>query len=173
MSEPNTRRSDAERTLFSFAQVQHVLRVEFGRAQRYRYPLACLVLAIDQLGTIRDRRGYDAKERVVDGVIEILKEATRSSDFLGRTADDRLIAVIPHTSAEGARTLGRRLVEGVRREPLDSGHERVTLSIGAAANEDASVMYFDALLEAAQSALDEAIASGGDRFVERSLERPA
>jgi len=164
-----------DRALFSFAQIQHVLRVEFGRAQRYRYPLTCLVLAVDQLGTIRDTGGYEAKERLVEGVIELLADATRSSDFLGRTADDRLIAVVPHTPAEGARVLARRLVDSVRALTVGrgAGVEHVTLSLGACANGDSSVMYFDALLEGAQRAFDEAVAQGGNRYVETSLDGPA
>ena len=175
MPDTDVSRSDPDRALFSFAQIQHVLRVEFGRAQRYRYPLACLVLAIDQIGTIRDVAGYEAKERVVEAVIALLVDATRTSDFLGRTADDRLIAVVPHTPVEGARILARRLVEGVDALALDrgAGVERVTLSIGWCANGESSVMYFDALLEGAQRALGEAIAQGGNRSVETSLDAPA
>ena len=165
-------RTDPGRALFSFAQIQHVLRVEFGRAQRYRYPLACLVLAIDQLGTIRDLAGYDAKERVVEGVIALLEQATRSSDFLGRTADDRLIAVIPHTTPDGARALAERLIEGVRGLEPAGSPTAVSLSVGGCTNADPAVMYFDALLGAAQAALDEAIGAGGDRFVERTPQSP-
>src|SRR5260221_2996620 len=83
------------RGLFSVAQIHHLLRVEFNRSQRHHYPLACLVLAVDRLESLRDRHGYDAKERVLDGIVSLLREATRSSDYLGRTADDRLMAVVP------------------------------------------------------------------------------
>lgn len=161
---------DAGRSLFSVAQIQHVLRVEFGRAQRYRYPLVCLVISIDQLGALRDRHGYDAKESLFEAIVKLLDEATRGSDFLGRTADDRLLAVIPHTGMEGARTLALRLLSAARQVALAApiSGASVTLSIGAVSNEHEGLMYYDSLLSGAESAQAEASASGGDRFVEKA-----
>ena len=88
--------NDADNSLFSLAQIQHLMRVEFNRAQRYGYAISCLMIAVDRLGHLRDMYGYDSKEEIVDTMIRLLKTETRSSDFLGRMADDRLLAVIPH-----------------------------------------------------------------------------
>jgi diguanylate cyclase (GGDEF)-like protein len=174
MPDSNTTKKHGDRGLFSVAQIQHVLRVEFARAQRYGYPLACMLIAVDQLGTVRDRAGYEVKEEIMDGVIDLLKASTRASDFLGRTADDRLMAVIPHTSAEGARTLGNRLVEGVRAREFAhaAGSAPITLSVGIATHERSSAMFFDSLLETAEAALSEAIGAGGDRCIERDADAP-
>jgi diguanylate cyclase (GGDEF)-like protein len=156
------------RTLYSFAQIQHVLRVEFGRAQRYRYPLVCLMIAIDQLGIVRDEHGYDAKETVFEAVVRLLERATRSSDFVGRTADDRLLAVLPHTNIVGGRQLAQRLLSEA--EALDlpgaPGRMKVSLSIGIASNEHEGLVYHDALHTATEHALADAVAAGGGRLVE-------
>ena|SRR5260221_2696122 len=158
------------RGLFSVAQIHHLLRVEFNRSQRHHYPLACLVLAVDRLESLRDRHGYDAKERVLDGIVSLLREATRSSDYLGRTADDRLMAVVPHTDSAGARVLARRLVERARSMRLERMPEPfpVALSIGIAATAGEGDTFHDVLLAHAEVGLSEAIAAGGDRFAERS-----
>lgn len=163
------------RALLSSAQIHHVLRVEFGRARRHRYPLTCLVIAVDRLEVLRDRLGYEAKERVVDAVVSLLRRATRSSDALGRTADDRLIAIVPHTEGEGGRVLCRRIVDLAREIQVDRIAEpfHVTLSIGAASTVAATSMFHDALLAAAEAALEDAVAAGGDRFVERESVAPA
>lgn len=156
------------RSLYSVAQIQHVLRVEFGRAQRYRYPLVCFMVAIDPLGPVRDQHGYDAKEMLFDAVVGLLENATRTSDFIGRTPDDRLLAVLPHTNAEGARLLAQRLLQDAA--ALSLGGElrrtRVTLSIGAVSNEHEGLVYHDALYTATENALSDAIAAGGGRLVE-------
>src|SRR5438552_11911730 len=109
LSEPRPRAAPSESTrpaaprgLFSVAQIQHILRVEFARAQRYRYALACLMISVDQLESLRDLCGYEIKEQVLESVVGLLQNATRTSDFLGRTADDRLAVLIPHTPKEGA-----------------------------------------------------------------------
>ncbi|MCY2961681.1 MAG: diguanylate cyclase [Planctomycetota bacterium] len=163
--ETSTRPADGRR-LFSVAQIQHVLRTEFGRSQRYKYPLAVLVVAVDQLGAIRDRRGYESKEAVVEGVVKLLFESTRSSDFLGRTPDDRLMAVVPHTDEAGARTLAERLLAGARALAVgDAAGERFTLSIGATSTRDGEPLFPDVLLTAAEAAQADAVSAGGDRFV--------
>ncbi|HEV8111370.1 MAG TPA: diguanylate cyclase [Planctomycetota bacterium] len=157
------------RSLYSVAQIHHVLRVEFNRAARHRYPLSCLALAVDRLDALRDRHGYETKERVLDGVVALLHKITRTSDYVGRTADDRLIAVVPHTDLAGAKILARRLVDGARATRLERLPEPfpLTLSMGLAATDGEADAFHDALLAAAEVALGEAIAAGGDRFAER------
>lgn len=167
------------RSLYSVAQIQHVLRVEFTRAQRYRYPIVCLMIAIDQLGALRDQHGYEAKESVFDAVVVMLEDATRGSDFLGRTADDRLLAVLPHTGIEGARTLAARLLREISQLEMEAplNDARVTLSIGAAASENdqgeagggpVGMMFHDAMLLAAETALADAVAAGGGQLREKA-----
>lgn len=156
------------RPLYSVAQIQHVLKVEFGRAQRYRYPLVVLVVAIDQLPAVRDELGYDAKEQVFESVVRLLEAATRTSDFLGRTADDRLLAVLPHTDAPGVRRLATRLAAEASALELGGplARTRLTLSLGVASNDHEGLVYHDALFAAAENALADAVAAGGGRLVE-------
>jgi diguanylate cyclase (GGDEF)-like protein len=160
---------DGEPGLFSLSQIMHLMRIEFGRAQRYRYPLSVLVVAVDRLGHLRDLYGYESKEAVLDEVARLLQGATRTCDFLGRLADDRLLAVVPHTGAEGLEKLARRLAEGVRKVQFDSDGKRIpiTISVGGSCMADGSTLYFDQLLGAAERALEEAGAAGGDRYLLR------
>jgi diguanylate cyclase (GGDEF)-like protein len=169
MTPPDVTHSGSGPSLFSVAQIRHVLRTEFGRAQRYRYPLAVLVLSIDQIGALRDRLGFEAKETMFAAVVGLLTDATRTSDFLGRTPDDRLMAIVPHTDAAGLRALSLRLIERAR--TLDAGlppGESITLSIGGASIATEALLYHDALLDAAEAAQADATSQGGDRFVERA-----
>jgi diguanylate cyclase (GGDEF)-like protein len=174
MTEATRPQPTAPRGLFSVAQIQHVLRVEFGRAQRYRYPLVCLLVGVDQLGSLRDRFGYEIKEEALGAVVSLLQKSTRSSDFLGRTADDRLMAVIPHTPIAGARSLAERLRRAVSGIEIAraQGAMPITLSLGLSSNQAEGLLYFDALLAAAEAALADASAAGGDRLCERSPRSP-
>ncbi len=161
--------SDSDPGLFSLSQIMHLMRVEFSRAQRYAYPLGCLLLAVDRLGHLRDLYGYDSKEAILDEVSRLLQQETRTCDFLGRLMDDRLLAVIPHTKPEGARILGERLMTSVRglHFESDGADIQVTVSVGASCLSDGSTMFFDTLLAAAEGALAEASEAGGDRFALR------
>ena len=156
----------SDRSLFSLAQIQHLMRVEFNRAQRYDYPVVCMMLSVDRLGHLRDLYGYEAKEEILDAVIALLKAETRSSDFLGRMADDRLLAVVPHTSNVGAEALGRRLLKGASDMDFvsDARSIQVTLSIGSSHNAGGATLFFDAMLQAAEEALSSASTAGGDRY---------
>ena len=50
--------SDPGAGVFSLSQIRHLMRVEFGRAQRYGYPLSCLVISVDRLDSLRDLVTY-------------------------------------------------------------------------------------------------------------------
>lgn len=162
-----TDQSSGERGLFSLSQIQHLMRVEFNRAQRYSYPIVCMIIAVDRLGHLRDLYGYEAKEDILEGVIALLKSQTRSSDFLGRMADDRLLAVVPHTSPEGAEVLAARLLAGTRGMEFvaDGRTIQVSLSIGASHNAGGATLFFDAMLQSAEEALVDASQAGGDRYL--------
>tara|TARA_R110002126_G_scaffold151471_5_gene298507 strand:- start:2754 stop:3263 length:510 start_codon:yes stop_codon:yes gene_type:complete len=157
--------SQADRSLFSLAQIQHLIRVEFNRAQRYGYPLCCMMIAVDRLGHLRDLYGYESKESILDSVVDLLKRETRVSDFLGRLADDRLLAVVPHTGPDGGWILAERLVQSCHGLSFQSDGRQiaVTLSIGVAYSDGNEVMFFDALLGASEDALQAATTGGGDR----------
>lgn len=156
-------------SLFSLSQIMHLMRVEFARSQRYGYPLACLLVSVDRLAELRDHYGYDAKEAILDEVVRILQESTRGCDYLGRLADDKLLAIIPHTPQDGLDILARRMLEGVR----DLGFQAegqdvdVSVSIGGSLSEGGRTMFFDTLLAAAEGALAESHHGGGGRYVHR------
>ncbi len=170
--------SDPGAGVFSLSQIRHLMRVEFGRAQRYGYPLSCLVIGIDRLDALRDQHGYEFRETAVAAVIELLQQETRTCDYLGRLMDDRLMGILPHTTAEGAEAGARRILGAARavalRAPAAIGPGargenpiRLTLSIGISHYENDNTLFFDSLVEAAEGALAEALRSGGDRFVHR------
>jgi two-component system, cell cycle response regulator len=163
--------SDADPGLFSLSQIMHLMRTEFGRAQRYRYPLSVLAIGVDRLGSLRDIYGYESKEAVLDEVARLLKAETRTCDFLGRLADDRLMAVAPHTDASGAQVLANRLLAGVRGLRFESGGKQIPIrvTIGIASLADERTLYFDQLVSAAERALEEGVVAGGDRVVQRDL----
>lgn len=163
--------SKPDRSLFSLAQIQHLMRVEFRRAQRYRYPIVCMIAAVDRLGHLRDLYGYDAKEEVLERVIGLLKAQTRTSDFLGRMADDRLLAIVPHTDLPGARAMANRVLKAVAELDFSSEgrHIRVSCSLGVAYAAGENTLFYDSMLQAAAEALEEAAAAGGGRVVVRAV----
>ena len=155
--------------VFSLTQIRHLMRVEFSRAQRYGYPVSCIQLSVDRAGHFRDLYGYEFREAVIDSVTEMLQSATRNCDYLGRLMDDRLMAILPHTTREGAEVTAKRVLSAARNLGFEAEGRalQVTLSVGISNYESENTLFFDSLVEAAESALVEAIESGGDRHVYR------
>jgi diguanylate cyclase (GGDEF)-like protein len=122
---------------------------------------------VDRLGHLRDLHGYEAKEEVLSAIIAMLKSTTRGSDFLGRLADDRLLAVVPHTDIAGARAMAARLLAGADALDFEGGGRtlRVTLSLGISYSTEEATLFYDSMLQSAEDGLAEAVTAGGARFV--------
>lgn len=158
--------------LFSPAQIQHLMRVEFERAQRYQYPVVLLLIAVDRLAQLQDLYGSELRDSVLRALTSQLRSTSRASDIMGCLIDDRLLVLVPHTPAEGAAVLAKRILDGVRSVNFESAGRptRVTVSIGGAHNQQRrSELAFDTMLEVAEGGLKVATESGGNRYVHSDL----
>ncbi len=167
MSEHPHVSSEPAAGVFSLTQIRHLMRVEFSRAQRYGYPVSCIVIGCDRLGHLRDLYGYEFREAVMDDVVTLLQRATRGCDYVGRLMDDRLMAVLPHTTKAGAEASAGRILASARDLAFQPEGKplRITISIGISHFENDNTMFFDSLVESAEEALRQASEAGGDRYV--------
>jgi diguanylate cyclase (GGDEF)-like protein len=92
------------------------LRRELAEARRHGTPLSLLVLDVDNLAQVNEDQGYDAGDRMLLTIAELLLTRLRVSDIAARIGDDDFAVILPQTPVEGARTLAARVVEalGVR-----------------------------------------------------------
>ncbi|TAJ16848.1 MAG: diguanylate cyclase, partial [Planctomycetota bacterium] len=141
--ERNGERQVGEERLYSLTQIRHLMKVEYARSARYDYPLTCLLIAVDGLGALRDRAGYEAKEAALQQLVELLRANTRGCDYLGRLVDERLLAILPHTAGAGAAVCAKRIVQLAA-----AAGGGFTVSIGLAERVK-DVPFFDQLLEQA------------------------
>ncbi|MCB9881944.1 MAG: diguanylate cyclase [Planctomycetes bacterium] len=158
---------DAEPGLFSYAQIVFLLKTEFARARRYGIALTALIFRVDRLDSLRDLYGYRAKDFILERVTGILRRESRACDFIGKAPDDRLLMVVPHTTAEGGVVLAERLRKTVGAYDFEAEGKamRVTLSAGLSTYEKKNVLFYDAVIYAAEAALEEATQRGGDMVV--------
>lgn len=165
------RMSDTGQGLFSGAEVEVLMRVEFGRARRHKFPLVCMRVAIDRLDQLHDLYGVESKDEILRSVTALMRDSMRDSDHLGITQDDRFLAIFPHTSPETGQMLAKRLIANARkmRFERDGRMLRISLSIGVAHNKDEAAESFETLLAVADDGLAVADAGGGDRYVETEL----
>ncbi len=168
---PNATFSNSTRDLFSPEEIRTLMRGEFDRAQRYRFPIVCMMVGVDRIESLNDLYGFQSKRDILNSVGDLLKTVTRASDFLGCLVDDRLLAVFPHTSPEVASTLAQRLLARARELRFeDAGRVLgITLSIGVSHNQHETAMSFEGLVKVAEDGLEVADRAGGDRFIQTEV----
>lgn len=145
--------STGDGAIFSLPQIRHLLRVEFARAQRYEYPVALVLL---DFAPVRGELGDDAFDAAAPGLVTRLRELVRTSDYIGRLQSNRVLVLLPHTAADGARRLAARASDALT---AAGGGRGAAPTIGMATFEEGTILFFDALLDAAEASLEEA-ASG-------------
>jgi len=157
--------------LFTPAQLQRLMRVEFERAQRYRYPIVMLLVAVDRLAQLQDLYGTELKGQVLQALTRLLKSDLRGSDSIAALLDDRVVVLVPHTEPEGASSMAKRLLDGMRAHQFDCDGRQthISVSIGGAHNQTRGEISFETMLEVAEGGLEVAARGGGNRYVHSDL----
>jgi diguanylate cyclase (GGDEF)-like protein len=154
-------------SLFSQAQILHLMKNEFARARRHGMSLGCIVLQVDRLPQLVDLHGISLRQSVRAAIAAMVREKTRGSDLLGATNDDRYLLVLPHTPLAHTRIVADRLHDlfGTVEVAVDGRALALTLSIGVTACDDQKTLFFDSLLAQAEAAVEFAARNGGDQVV--------
>jgi diguanylate cyclase (GGDEF)-like protein len=145
------------------------LQTDCVRAARYGTSLSLVLLDIDRFQEINEGCGYHTGNQILQAVALLVHNRTRRADLVARLDGDMLAVVLPETDVRGAQAVGEALRTTITAARLlgnaaPACRRDVTVSVGVAAYtpERAEIT---ALLRAAEGALDEAKALGGDRVV--------
>jgi two-component system cell cycle response regulator len=160
-------RTDGLTGLYNRAYFRQRLDEEVSRATRYRQPLACLFIDVDDFKKINDRFGHLAGDAVLQEISRRTVESTRRNDIVARYGGEEIVILLPHTDIDGAVHQAQRLIRTVadRRFPSLGMGERVTVSVGMAMFDVDSMKSGEALLLAADTALYKAKQMGKNRLV--------
>ncbi|MAD34316.1 MAG: hypothetical protein CMJ88_11265 [Planctomycetes bacterium] len=154
-------------SLFSQAQILHLMKNEFARARRHGIPLGVVLLQVDRLPQLVDLHGAGLRSTVKQAVAGVVRDKTRGSDLLGTTNDDRYLLVLPHTDAQQTRLVAERIYQvfSSLEVRVEERALALSVSVGITACDDRSTLFFDSLLSQAESALRYAMDAGGDQVV--------
>jgi diguanylate cyclase (GGDEF)-like protein len=166
VTDPLTGLANRRRLLAAFTD-------ELNRSARYGTPLAMLVIDLDRLKEINDRRGHAHGDRALQLVAEGLRRSCRATDLAARTGGDEFLVLAVNTTASEALALAHRVCATVRRLGVAAAEREkpqpaspapaVTVSIGVADLDDVTLPTFIALHAAADAALYAAKTAGRDR----------
>ncbi|RKT43857.1 GGDEF domain-containing protein [Thiocapsa rosea] len=134
---------------------------EWRRGDRAHATLAVISADIDHFKAYNDRYGHPAGDRCLFGVAQAMAAALqRPGDAAARIGGEEFAFVLPQTSLLGAEQVAERIREAVW--DLNIPHaaspiaERVTVSLGVASSDHASVASEADLIRASDAALYEA-----------------
>lgn len=85
------------------------LRRELAAARRYDSPLSLVVLDVDGLRTVNENSGFDAGDRLLLTLGELLLTRLRVTDIAARIGDDDFAVILPRTPVSGAEALAVRI----------------------------------------------------------------
>lgn len=159
--------TDSLTGLYNGWYLQHRCREEIARAKRHQYPVACVMLDVDDFKRINDGHGHPAGNAVLAQLGQLLKTQTRASDIPGRYGGEEFLLILPQTSRVEALALAERLRQMVADYTFKVGRAilRITVSIGVAAFPDAGVSGHETLVRQADQAMYQAKLHGRNRVV--------
>jgi len=113
-----------------------VLDLELTRMSRMEQSAALLMIDLDQFKKFNDRYGHPAGDECLRAVAEqLLRCASRPSDFVARLGGEEFAALLPSTDGPGALVVAenmRRAIEEGGIAHVDGIGGRVTVSVGIA-----------------------------------------
>jgi two-component system cell cycle response regulator len=159
---------DSLTELFNHRHSMELLDQEFQRVGRYpEGRFSVLMIDIDHFKSINDTHGHLAGDAVLREAAQVLREALRSVDSVGRYGGEEFIAILPHTPREEAVATADRIRRRVADHRFEIGGTRVTVtvSIGVSSYPSSAVDGPNALVREADRALYEAKELGRNRVV--------
>lgn len=130
-----TRQRDTSRTdhltgLGNRRACEEAITREVARAMRENASVVFVLFDLDHFKVVNDTHGHNVGDVVLRAVAGVLREASRSSDLVGRWGGEELLAILPRTELWAARPFAERVRAAVA--ALDGLPCRVTVSAGMA-----------------------------------------
>jgi len=157
--ERDTARTDHLTGLGNRRACEDAITREVARASRENASVVFVLFDLDHFKVVNDTYGHQVGDAVLRAVAGVLREASRSSDLVGRWGGEELLAILPRTDVWAARPFAERVRAGVA--ALEGLPCPVTVSAGMA--EWTRGQDVQTVLARADARLYEAKRAGRDR----------
>jgi len=149
------------------------LQEETEKAYRYRYPVSCLMLELEENTPIENKMAELGFEDMLVEVAIAMRNSSRAFDILARYDDNQFAAVLPHIHLDAAVSYANKIKKEVNEALLPSNWDdtEAALSFGIVTCADvARPPSADELIGEAMRNLFRAKSGSGDRISARAIE---
>ena len=125
--------TDGLTKLYNSRSFYSQLETEIDRFNRYKHPLALLLLDLDHFKDYNDSYGHLEGDKVLVRFSQIIKSCLRTNDSAYRYGGEEFTVILPETAGAEARTVAQRIRSALEREQFlpENGKEvPITISIG-------------------------------------------
>lgn len=95
--------------IYSHAYFRHFLRLEVKRSLRYQYPIALLLIGLDNAAKLREDLGPEACDGILKELAQVTARGFRETDLLARYAEDGFAVVLQYLDKKCAVAIAERL----------------------------------------------------------------
>ena len=125
--------TDGLTKLFNSRSFYSQLETEVDRYNRYKHPLALLLLDLDHFKKYNDNHGHLEGDKVLVRFSQIIKSCLRTNDSAYRYGGEEFTVILPETAGAEARFVAQRIraaLESERFSPENGQYVQITISIG-------------------------------------------
>jgi len=164
--------TDPLTSLYNRRYLMERFHEEVERAKRYKYPIACVMLDIDQFQKINELYGHLQGDQILQQMAMIMKNSNRVVDIIARYGGEEFLLILPQTDLGGAGAVGQRLRKLINdtRFIRSVPEYQVTISLGASAFPTGNIGAKEDLLRRAEEALADAKQKGPNSLITKPIE---
>lgn len=131
------------------------LEIELERSKRYRTPVACLIIEIENLDAARAQYGRAVSVLLVAAVKQCLRAETRIVDTPAWYGNGSFFVILPVTGRSGAAVVSKRILKKAKSIFIAAGPDTVRpeIKIGLAVFPGPQIADGETLLERAEQDL--------------------
>jgi diguanylate cyclase (GGDEF)-like protein len=108
---------------------------EFAKIKRYGIDLSYLMIDLDNFSRVNNLYGHHEGDRVLRVVAQTILKSVRNVDIVGRFGGEEIIVILPNTNGAAARIVAERILNNLRKIPVEGNRYQITASIGVASND--------------------------------------